>query len=126
MPTFVPDRRRQRSNDVQQALGLQLQACLEDAHLDAMILSDDTGLCMAASGEEQTCGEIAAAAPIIGRNAGDFAGVLLGDRRGLEMNIQRFRLDEAILYMCAVGGSDDLRARQIARSIRGCARILAV
>jgi hypothetical protein len=90
-----------------------------------MVLSDEDGLCLAASGPESTCQELAATLPLIGRKAGDFSGVLLAPGGGMSAMVQRFRVDSAELYMCALGGDEDLRARQIARSIRGCARILA-
>lgn len=91
-----------------------------------MVLTDDTGLCLAASGPAATCDEIAAAAPILGRKAGDFDGVLLGASRAMRTMMQRFLYEDAKLYLCAVGGDDDLlRARQIARSLSGCCRILA-
>jgi len=121
-----PERRSHRSDEIFQALGLQLQACWEDAGLHAILLSDDDGLCLAFAGPRETCDELAARLPILGRKVGDFQGVLLHDGIGLDALVQRFRVEAAgQLYMCALGGSDELRTRQIARSINGCARILA-
>lgn len=119
------DRRKRRSSDIHEALAYQLEACREDARLDAMVLSDADGLCMAASGAQDTCGEVAAALPILGRKAGDFHGVLLSGLGPIKMMIQRFKVETEELYLCAVGGTDDLAARQIARSMRGVSRILA-
>jgi hypothetical protein len=121
----APDRRRIRSSEMFQALGYQLRACRDDAGLEAMILSDEDGLTLAAAGAADTCDEVAATVPMLGRKAGDFNGVLLAGRGQVAAQVQRFRIDATELYMCAVGGTDELRARQIARGIRGCARILA-
>jgi hypothetical protein len=120
----TPDRRRRRSRDVSEALRNQLDACREDAALEAMVLADEDGLCLAAAGPGQTCGELAATVPLLGRKAGDFQGVLLSDRGGKQMMVQRFRIDASELYLCAIGGDDDQRARQIARSMCGVSRIL--
>jgi hypothetical protein len=118
------DRRQRRSLDTTQALALQLRACCEDARLDAMVLADEDGLCLAAAGPETTCQEVAATLPVLGRKAGDFTGVLLAAGRALETMVHRFRCDESSLYLCAIGGDESLRARQIARSIGGVTRIL--
>ncbi len=89
------------------------------------MLSDEHGLCLAASGPRDTCDEVAAKLPIIGRKAGDFQGVLLTPQGGFLAMLQRFFVDESELYLCAIGGDENLRARQIARSISGVARILS-
>ncbi len=119
------DRRRKRSSEIFQALGYQLRTCWEDGRLEGLVLSDEDGLCLAAAGPADTCGEVAATLPILGRKAGDFKGVLLAERGGVSALVQRFRVDDAELYMCALGGDEDGQVRQIARSISGCARILA-
>jgi len=120
-----PDRRYKRSSEIFQALGHQLKACWEDGSLDGLVLSDEDGLCLAAAGPADTCGEVAATLPMLGRKAGDFKGILLADRGGVSAMVQRFRVEDTELYMCALGGDEDRQARQIARSISGCARILA-
>lgn len=121
----IPDRRRKRSSEIFQALSHQLKVCWEDGRLQGLVLSDEDGLCLAAAGSAETCGEVAATLPMLGRKAGDFKGVLLADETGVSAMVQRFRVDDAELYMCALGGDEAGQARQIARSITGCARILA-
>jgi hypothetical protein len=122
---MVTERRRQRSNDVFRALAYQLRACREDANLDALVLSDQDGLCIAAAGPADACDEVAATLPILGRKAGDFSGVLLGAGLGSPARLQRFSVHGLDFYLCALGGNDELRNRQIARSISGISRILA-
>ena len=119
------DRRVRRSNHTHEALGFQMEACREDASLEAMLISDDDGLCMAASGPSRTCEEVAAALPLLGRKAGDFAGVLLAEWGPARVVMQRLLIEDSPMYVCAIGDDRDLCARQIARSIGGVTRILA-
>ena len=119
------NRRNRRSSEIYQALSYQLRSCREDAQLDAIVLADEDGICLASAGPADTCEGVAATLPILGRKAGDFDGVLLAPSGGLKALVQRFRIDSSELYLCAIGGDDDLRARQIARSITGVSRILA-
>jgi hypothetical protein len=121
----APDRRKRRSSDVREALRYQLAACCEDARLDAMVLSDEDGLCLAASGTPATTEEVAAALPILGRRAGDFHGVLLSGHAATKLLVHRFRHDTSELYLAAVGDDEELCVRQIARSLQGLGRILA-
>jgi hypothetical protein len=118
------ERRKRRSDHLNRALEYQLEACREDAGLEAMLLTDDEGLAVAASGEAGACDELAARLALIGRKVPEFVGILFSAEGSREVSMQRFAIDGAELYMCAVGGGPDPRARQIRRSIGGCARIL--
>jgi len=59
------ERRRRRSQEAQQALFLQLERVRDQARLDALVLASEEGLCIAHSGEEEFCTELAALAPFI-------------------------------------------------------------
>jgi hypothetical protein len=119
------ERRHRRSTNVAQALRHQLEACRQDAGLAAMVLSDESGLCVAAVGASQTCEEIAARLPLIGRKARDFQGILLGGERSWPIVAKAFRVDDAELYVCAVGKAEATATREVERSIGGVSRILA-
>ena len=119
------DRRVRRAHDVARALQFQLDSCRTGGRLDAMVVSDDTGLCLAATGERETCEEIAAGLPMLGQKAGDFDGVLLWNGGGGTVKVRRFRVAESELYVCAVGGEDRRARYELARSISGVTRILA-
>src|SRR5262245_50820945 len=69
------ERRRRRSKDPLQALHLQLDACRRAAALDGMVLSDEDGLLLAATGDRDACDEVAARLPLIGRRSPAFEGV---------------------------------------------------
>ncbi len=119
------DRRQRRTEDVLEALHLQMDACREDGELTAMIVADEHGMCLASSGAVSTCSEIAARLPILGRKAGDFEGVLLGAKGGVPVAMKRIKLDGAELYACAVGGIKERHAVQLHRAEFGVRRILA-
>lgn len=121
----MQDRRRHRTAEVIEALHMQLDACRKDAQLTALVIADDTGMCLAASGAPGTCAEVAARLPLLGRKAGDYEGVLTGLRGAIPMALKRFRVAGASLYACAVGGDATSHARELTRAELGVRRILA-
>jgi hypothetical protein len=121
----MSDRRQRRTEDVMEALHFQLDACREEAQLTAMVVADEHGMCVAASGAESTCSELAARLPLLGRKAGDFEGVLLGAKGGVPVAMKRIRIDGAELFACAFGGVKERHALQLMRVENGVRRILA-
>lgn len=117
------ERRRRRSHEVPLALRYQLEACREDGRLAAMILCDDNGLCLAAAGAPETCEEIAARLPLLGRKTPSFEGVLFGGRAAHPVVARTIRVAGGDLYLCAVGGEAAAR-QELERSIGGVKRIL--
>lgn len=119
------ERRRRRSHDPQVALGYQLETCRQQGGLEAMVLADEDGFCIAASGDPDVCAEIAARLGLMGRKTEHFAGVLLGPERRWDIDMRRFDIHGADLFMCAVGGASRAAADCVGRSIGGAVRILA-
>lgn len=119
------ERRQRRSDDPQVALAYQLETCCHQGGLDALILADEDGFCVAASGDPDACAEIAAQLGILGRKTEQFTGVLLGPDRRWDVDMRRFDIEGAGLYMCAVGGPPRSASDSLGRSIGGAARILA-
>jgi hypothetical protein len=125
-PVQVRERRRRRTEDVMEALHLQLDACRLDAELEAMVVADDHGMCLASSGLPATCLEIAARLPIIGRKTDGWSGTLLGAQGGVPVAMKKIELDGAThLYACAVGGEKDRHAGELSRAEAGVRRILS-
>jgi hypothetical protein len=122
--TSKTNRRSHRSHDTLEALHLQLDACRKDAELDGMVLSDEDGLTLAATGDAVACDEIAARLPLIGRKVSDFEGVLLSAENGWRVRMRRFIVAGTELYLCAIGGSEQ-RDAELGRGVGGAARILA-
>jgi hypothetical protein len=120
------ERRRRRSSDPNQAISFQLETCRRAGGLEAMILADDHGLCIAASGYAPACEEVAARVSVMNREVPGFEGEIWTDHERWRVHVRRFHIDGMELCLCAVGGMDDGRAHQVERSLRGVKRILAV
>lgn len=90
-----------------------------------MVLADDCGLALAASGDAEGCDEVAARLAVIGRKVGEFAGVLFSGEGAWQVSMRRFAVAGSELYMCAIGAGVGPRDTPIEASIGGCARILA-
>jgi hypothetical protein len=116
------ERRRRRSDLITQALTYQLHACCEEGRMHAMVVADEDGLALAASGDAQVCDEIAASMAHV--RIDHFSGTLLRGRRHWEVEMTKLVVDGSELMLCAVGGTPAQRQRQIARGAEGTRRIL--
>jgi hypothetical protein len=123
MPT--PERRLRRGTTVSQSLRYQLAACREEGELAAMVVADADGLLLAAAGDAYACDEVAARAVIAGRRIGELSCALLGAGHQWDVQLRRVDVDGSELVVCAVGGTAEARAHQLARGAAGAARILA-
>jgi hypothetical protein len=123
--SYPTERRRRRSDDPQVALAYQLETCHQQGGLEAMVLADEDGFCIAASGDPDTCAEIAARLGMMGHKTEQFNGVLLGPDRRWDIDMRRFDIDGADLFMCAVGGPARAATDCVGRSIDGAVRILS-
>jgi hypothetical protein len=121
----MQERRRRRSSDTLEALKYQLEACLDEAELEALVLGDEDGLCLAWAGTDESCKEVAARMALLNRKIENFEGVVLSGERNWNVRMRRFEAEGSDLYLCAVGGGGETRAHQIHRSIGGVSRILA-
>ncbi|MCX5743379.1 MAG: hypothetical protein NT062_12875 [Proteobacteria bacterium] len=119
------ERRIRRATSVQQALQFQLESCRMDGQIDAMVVADGDGLPLASSGDTYACDEVAARMVLVGSKIQRFDGTLLGDGASWDVQMRRLDVDGTELLVCAIGGSMEQRARQIARGAEGALRILA-
>jgi hypothetical protein len=117
------ERRNKRSANTTRALCYQLEACRQEGNLTGMVLADDDGCCIAASGDGLACDEVAAQMPLVGRKVAEFEGILFSLHQRYDVKMRRFDFHGAELYMCAIGESKQ-RDSQIAHSIGGVSRIL--
>lgn len=124
--TSTTDRRRRRATSISGALNLQLSACCEEGEIDAMVLADLDGLPLAASGDSFACDEVAASMVKVGSKVPAFSGTLYGPGHRWEVQMQKVEIAGTELLVCAVGGTDAARRRQLSRGAAGAARILAV
>jgi hypothetical protein len=119
------ERRSRRSENTTRALFYQLDACRADADLEAVVLSDEDGLCLASAGDRDTCDEIAANLPFVGSKTPNFEGVLFSPRKAWKVGVRRFEVLGTELYLCVAGGREGHRVQQMERSLGGVARILS-
>jgi hypothetical protein len=120
------DRRRNRSSDLGQALHLQLEACRAEAALDAIVVADDLGICVAAASEDAAeLEELAAWLPLSERTGLDRFRAPAPAGLAAPNALRRFVVGRSALFMCAVGGQIDTRAACLLRAELGFRRILA-
>lgn len=119
------ERRQRRSSATSKALQFQMMSCVEDGSIDAMVVADGDGLPLASSGDTYACDEVAARMVLVGPKIQRFAGTLLGDGVQYDVQMQKVSYEGTELLVCAIGGSEAQRARQIARGAEGALRILA-
>lgn len=118
------ERRKRRTDLITQALTYQLLACCEDGEMQAMVVADEDGLPLAASGDRHTCEEVAASVAYIGARTPSFGGTLLGAGQRWEVELTQVLVDGSPLVVCAIGGTAEQRRRQLARGAQGALRIL--
>ena len=118
------ERRRRRSELITQALTYQMLACCEDGRMHAMVVADEDGLPLAASGDRQECDEIAASMAHVAARTDQFTGTLYRGGRHWEVQMTKVSVDGSPLVVCAVGGSAEQRWRQLNRGAQGARRIL--
>ena len=119
-----PERRRRRSDDTVTALHYQLSSMRAQAHLDAVVLVDDTGCLVAGAGAWPVCEELAAYAPLL-VNPGAIGNDVVGSRIARlrpHVVVLRVVADGAEALLCGCGGLD--RAPSMERAAEGCRRIL--
>ena len=116
------NRRHRRSTEVTEALHHQLEACRQEGALEAMLVADEMGICMAYAGPREVCDEVAAELPM-----------LAGQREGYEWTasvidapvlVHSVMVDAMRLFVCAVGGRAHNSIVQLVTSLRGVERIL--
>jgi hypothetical protein len=119
------ERRLRRGSTVTQSLRFQLAACCEDGRIDAMVVADENGLPLAASGDPYACNEVAARMVLVGPRIREFNGVLFGSGHRWDVQMKKIDCEGSELLVCAVGGTAEQRQRQITRGAEGAVRILA-
>ena len=119
------ERRNRRSDAHHEALYYQLDTSCQRAALEAMVLADQDGLCVASSGDPDMCDEIAAHMAMLCEQDESFVGtVAMPDEDCRHVQMRRFAAQGTNLYLCAVGG-DPRRSHELDHSMTGVTRILA-
>jgi hypothetical protein len=120
---FAGDRRRDRTESTLQALTRLLEAARRRASLDAVAVSDASGLLLAGAGASQLCEELAAWAPLVAQRADNDILPSALDWFESRTRLQRLSIDglEVVVTLCGVDACESTELEAVAA---GCSRIL--
>jgi hypothetical protein len=120
------ERRRNRSDDPQRALSMQLSHVRDEARLDALVLASHEGLAIAHAGDPAVCCELAALAPLLSQ------GPLMTeiDLQQRLLFVRAVTFEGAPLYLASCGDDPNRTTpaqvdRWLAEATAGVTRILA-
>jgi hypothetical protein len=128
--TGEQDRRRKRSRDPLVALHYQLAQARQDGGLDAIVVSDDSGIVVAGAGAWAVCEELAAHAPLLVQGVWNEPGLARPSRvaeLAAQVDIKEVAVDGQTVLLCAragVGKGKSVPAAAMEHAARGVARIL--
>lgn len=120
-----PNRRIRRSDDVHEALRLQLAASAQRARFSAFVLADELGTVIAATGDNNIGEEMAAVSPILAPGIKPWHGTVPSNKGDVSLSIAPIKLDDSKLYLTAADGRRGDITRELFTSGRGVTRILA-
>ena len=127
------ERRRHRSERLNDAIRFQLMACLNRYGLPSIVLSDDRGLVVGSGGPLMEMDEaMAAYAPLLCRAdvRQERLALVTSLRRYVprhtqrELSVRRFQIGGERLYLCATGERSNHKELAMAHAITGLQRIL--
>lgn len=121
---LVPNRRVKRSDDVKEALELQLVASKERARFSSIVLSDDAGLVIALAGNRAVGEQIAAYSPLLVGNSKTWHGTMRTNRGPVRVSVAPVRYKGSHLYLSATEGTGSEIPKELFTSGRGVLRIL--
>ena len=121
------ERRVRRSDELYEALVLQLSACASRARLRALVLVEGQGIPVARLGEiTEEIEEIASISPSLAPSGRPWRGKIRTAEGGSRVvTIVRVRSDDGDLFLCAVGGLADVTTPELFLGSRGVRRILS-
>ena len=119
---LLSERRRTRSDAAGEALQLALNRAAERAGLDAVVVSDSTGMLVANSATHLDLAMLAAIMPLVGR--GQVSAAIKRQGKGRDLTVRPIDLDDDQLFVAALGGRHGDRLREVAASTAAVKRIL--
>lgn len=132
----MPERRMRRSGCLADALRLQLEVCREAEGLEAIVVADELGFCVAHAGGDGKHDALAAQLPVLADPARHPALAAESEEAATipaSLSVTTFAIAGATLHACAVGAapagtgttSPPAGAAALARVASGFARLLA-
>jgi hypothetical protein len=119
-----PERRNHSRGDALLALSRLLDAARRDGELDAVAVSDESGVLVAGAGRWDECEELAAIAPL--RQNAPPANDVVPTRMDVMVRrteVRRLSVDGVEVLLAGSGGGQG-RDAALTRAAEGCARIL--
>lgn len=119
------ERRRNRSNDLAIALGLQLHYSVNRARFKSLVLSEELGLLVAAAGEPNELEELAAQAPILAGERRYWQGIIKTPSGRERVTVARVDTSFGTFYLSGVAGMASAILSELLQSGQGIARIVS-
>lgn len=120
-----PERRTKRSDNLIEALGLQLAAVARRGGLTALVLAEGQGIPVASAGFCDDLEEVAALAPSLAPDARPWQGKLRNDGRTVLVTVLPVSTCDGPLFLCAAGGHGPEVTADLLQGGLGVCRILA-
>ena len=119
----APERRKHRTEDALEALSRLLEAARRQSGLEALAVTDTTGLLLAGAGASQLCDELAAWAPVVARGAANDTIASCLDSFEGRTRLRRLRVDGVEIVVASLGHAEADGPLDAVSA--GCRRILA-
>jgi hypothetical protein len=117
--------RVERSDDVMEALSLQLRTAAGRASFDSLVLGDDLGMVLAEAGNSKRNEELAALSPVLAPELVSWRGRVKTKNGKVRVSIAPMRIGNSRFYLTATGGDVKAVSRELFKSGLGVARILS-
>jgi hypothetical protein len=118
------ERRRHRTQDAIEALTRLLEAARVRSGLDALAVTDGTGLLLAGAGASRLCDELAAWAPVVARDAANDTVPSCLDAFEGRTRLRRLRVDGVEIVVATLGQAREHADASLESVSAGCRRIL--
>jgi hypothetical protein len=119
------ERRRNRSNDLAIALGLQLHYSASRAHFKSLVLSEELGLLVAATGEKDEFEELAALAPVLAGNQRYWQGTVRTSTGSELVTVAKVETTFGTFFLSGVAGQASALLAEMLQSSEGVTRIVS-
>ena len=122
--TMRLERRQRRSDELCEALGLQLEYSAARANFRSMALAEERGLLVVGSGDSAELEEIAALAPLLAGQSRYWQGRVETQAGQRLMSVATIDTPLGVFYLTALDGSLSAIWSELRRSSQGVARIV--
>ena len=119
------DRRVRRSQDLSEALELQITATVQKAHFNSLALAEECGFLVAGCGNREEIQELAALAPHLAGESRFWQGRATTASGEYRLSVALVDTPLGKLYLCGAGGSIGSIWTELRQSCQGVTRIMS-